>query len=336
MSIQIFKNNVSTPLLTGVLQLATGTALNDTLKNITDQDNTNSPLQLSTKKAAVLMPNMIETTGTFTGFDLTRNITNTAGNSNYRQLNNTYTINNSGAQTGTITGIFLNATETALNGMTHNLMDLQVGGVSRFRVNSSGSLILNGGLYTASQVGRIGFSFVTFQADGIILLSNASENSFNRLQLGGTTSSFPAIKRNGAAIDFRLADDSAFCDITASQIKTGAAIFNSNTLYVSNGGGLYLGYGGGGGNLNLYPNSGTTAGAVLYTTGLMVGSAVINASAKLQVESTTQGFLPPRMTTAEINLIATPAEGLQVYNTTINHMCFYMNGAWVRINHSPM
>jgi hypothetical protein len=42
------------------------------------------------------------------------------------------------------------------------------------------------------------------------------------------------------------------------------------------------------------------------------------------------------MTTAQINAIATPAEGLQVYNTTINHMCFYMGGAWQKINHSPM
>jgi hypothetical protein len=60
------------------------------------------------------------------------------------------------------------------------------------------------------------------------------------------------------------------------------------------------------------------------------------ASAKMQVESTTQGFLPPRMTTTQINAIASPAEGLTVYNTTISHMCFYQAGSWVKINHSPM
>jgi hypothetical protein len=59
-------------------------------------------------------------------------------------------------------------------------------------------------------------------------------------------------------------------------------------------------------------------------------------SAKFQIDSTTQGFLPPRMTTAEINLIATPADGLIVYNTTIGHLCVRQAGAWVRINHSPM
>jgi hypothetical protein len=36
--------------------------------------------------------------------------------------------------------------------------------------------------------------------------------------MGGTTSSFPAIKRNAAALNFRLADDSADCDITAAAL----------------------------------------------------------------------------------------------------------------------
>jgi hypothetical protein len=73
------------------------------------------------------------------------------------------------------------------------------------------------------------------------------------------------------------------------------------------------------------------------TSALHVGSAgTITPSAVLELKSTTKGFLPPQMTTAEINAIATPAEGLQVYNTTIKHMCFYMNGAWQKINHSNM
>lgn len=59
-------------------------------------------------------------------------------------------------------------------------------------------------------------------------------------------------------------------------------------------------------------------------------------SAMLQVDSTTQGFLPPRMTTTQINAIASPAEGLMVYNTTISHMCVYQAGSWVKLSHSPM
>jgi hypothetical protein len=69
---------------------------------------------------------------------------------------------------------------------------------------------------------------------------------------------------------------------------------------------------------------------------LAIGTTSPNASALLDVSSTAKGFLPPRMTTAQINAISTPAEGLIAYNTTISHLCVYQAGAWVRINHSPM
>ncbi len=44
-----------------------------------------------------------------------------------------------------------------------------------------------------------------------------------------------------------------------------------------------------------------------------VGTNTPDASAALEVQSTTQGFLPPRMTEAERNNITTPATGLMVY-----------------------
>lgn len=47
-----------------------------------------------------------------------------AGSGNFRLAGIEYTINNSGAQTGTATGIFLRSTETNLNGMLHNFIDL--------------------------------------------------------------------------------------------------------------------------------------------------------------------------------------------------------------------
>jgi uncharacterized protein (TIGR02145 family) len=44
-----------------------------------------------------------------------------------------------------------------------------------------------------------------------------------------------------------------------------------------------------------------------------IGTTTPHASAVLELESTTKGFLPPRMTLAQINAIVTPAEGLMVY-----------------------
>jgi hypothetical protein len=64
--------------------------------------------------------------------------------------------------------------------------------------------------------------------------------------------------------------------------------------------------------------------------GVYVNTTSYQASAILQADSTTQGFLPPRMTTAQKNLIATPAIGLQIFDTDLNRPCFY-NGAWVTL-----
>jgi hypothetical protein len=50
----------------------------------------------------------------------------------------------------------------------------------------------------------------------------------------------------------------------------------------------------------------------------------------LDVKSTSKGFLPPRMTETQINAIATPAEGLEVYNTTIHRMVFFDGNGWQR------
>lgn len=49
----------------------------------------------------------------------------------------------------------------------------------------------------------------------------------------------------------------------------------------------------------------------------------ISSSAVLDVESNTQGFLPPRMTTTQRDAIENPAKGLIVYNTTLD--CLQVN-----------
>ena len=59
-------------------------------------------------------------------------------------------------------------------------------------------------------------------------------------------------------------------------------------------------------------------------------SSSANASAQLELTSTTKGFLPPRMTTTQKNAIASPAAGLVVYDTTLNKLCVYTT-AWETI-----
>ena len=62
---------------------------------------------------------------------------------------------------------------------------------------------------------------------------------------------------------------------------------------------------------------------------LLINTTTDVASSKLTIESTTQGFLPPRMTTTQKNAIATPATGLMVYDTTLNVISYYNGSMWI-------
>jgi hypothetical protein len=75
------------------------------------------------------------------------------------------------------------------------------------------------------------------------------------------------------------------------------------------------------------------------TQGILIDSASgtsASASAILQANSTTKGFLPPRMTTTQVNAIASPATGLVVYSTTENALCLYNGSSWRKLNDSPL
>jgi hypothetical protein len=63
-----------------------------------------------------------------------------------------------------------------------------------------------------------------------------------------------------------------------------------------------------------------------------VGTNTPNASAALDVTSTTKGILTPRMTSAQRVAIASPANGLIVYQTDNTPNFYgYINGAWAPI-----
>jgi hypothetical protein len=59
-----------------------------------------------------------------------------------------------------------------------------------------------------------------------------------------------------------------------------------------------------------------------------IGVASPSASAILQVDSTTKGMLPPRMTTTQRDAITSPATGLIVYDTTVNKLSVYNGTTW--------
>ena len=81
-------------------------------------------------------------------------------------------------------------------------------------------------------------------------------------------------------------------------------------------------WGRGAGNLNL----GTNGFGDAMTFASATGDATLTTS--LTINSTTKGFLPPRMTTTQKNAIATPVAGLVVYDNTTNKLQCYNGSTW--------
>ncbi len=73
-------------------------------------------------------------------------------------------------------------------------------------------------------------------------------------------------------------------------------------------------------------------GGVLISGSTAIGTSTPNSSAKLHISSTTQGFLPPTMSTTQKNAISSPAEGLCVYDNVLKKLCLYNGTAWTTLS----
>lgn len=156
------------------------------------------------------------------------------------------------------TNIFSNITNSASD-PTSLLIDLEMGGVSKFSVSTTGrvttgagiqasSTVVGGNLETAGYM-AVGSTLMRSAAPGILTLSDYNETPlFGRINLGAATSSFPAVKRSATAVEFRLADDSASTSFVASTGILNAigsdATHTDGTVCVDSGSGqLYKGSG---------------------------------------------------------------------------------------------
>jgi hypothetical protein len=79
----------------------------------------------------------------------------------------------------------------------------------------------------------------------------------------------------------------------------------------------------------------TNTGSIINTGKIAIGAlSAASSSAVLEVSSTTQGFLPPRMTYAQRDAITSPSQGLMVYCTDCGpngEPQFYNGVAWVNL-----
>lgn len=152
-----------------------------------------------------------------------------------------------------------------------------------------------------------------------------------RLQVkgsGSTSATTSLLVQDSASTNLiSLRDDGVLTLFAAS--KTGQVVIDGG----SNSGVYAKAYNSQSDNIIRYKDFNGNQCMTLTMTGSGAGSLVVNsstnnASAVLQADSTTKGFLPPRMTTTQKNAIATPAAGLVVYDTTTNKLCCYNGSTW--------
>jgi hypothetical protein len=110
-----------------------------------------------------------------------------------------------------------------------------------------------------------------------------------------------------------------------------ASSLESDALWIFNNGNVLIGSDNG--IVNLYAGGTATPNnaklRIVAAGNIGIGSSVTpNASAQLDVQSTTRGLRIPTMTAAQMLAISTPATGLLVYNTDSLAVCQYNGTVW--------
>lgn len=147
---------------------------------------------------------------------------------------------------GTPTAIKLVVTDTASN-VSSLFLDLRTAAASMFSVGKGGQGTFAGNLATSGHLSLATASSLTWAftrsritspSDGVLALQNNAQTDFSRLQFGGTTSSFPSLKRTGAALEARLADDSTYANFSAGSMLSNGSVAAAGFTAITAGGSL--------------------------------------------------------------------------------------------------
>jgi hypothetical protein len=183
------------------------------------------------------------------------------------------------------------------------------------------NLAIGGGL--ASNVS--GSENTAVGANALLSTTGSSNTGFGRAALINNTSG-----SNNTAIGYFagrfIADGATSNTLSDNSIFIG---YNTKPLAISQFNQIVIGHNvsGLGSNTNVFGNS-SSVQTHLYGT-LTVGTGTTPAaSAIADFQSTTKGFLAPRVTSTQRNAISSPAAGLQVYDTDLNRLMIYNGTVW--------
>ena len=156
--------------------------------------------------------------------------------------------------TGTAQNAFATAltiATTAITAQNHllfsadNTYDIGASGANRPRDFYLGRNFTGSGFVSGSYFRDVNnrFHIYSGSTDGTIVFYNQLESDFGRMMFGGTTSSFPALKRSSTTLQARLADDSAYAPIQGK--------LTTDTAYTAGSAGAATGY------IVIYDSTGT-------------------------------------------------------------------------------
>jgi len=241
---------------------------------------------------------------------------------------------------------------TALPAHTHPLSDLQQSGATSNQVPQwNGSAWVPATISVAdTHIGNTNLTLTanrTLELDTYTFSFKKSTNTYfhlfnnGRVWIGAGTPSDAGFMldvtgsvRIGGTLTFT---GSVNLTSTASICRIGTQFANSIIFVTNNADRWYILSSGhlqcAGVFLNNYDIGGTGNGEkprTIYAWQNIVIGQVSSPSTKaaLQIDSTTRGFLSPRMTTTQKNAITTPDAGLQLYDTTLNSPDVYNGTAW--------
>jgi len=209
-------------------------------------------------------------------------------------------------------------------------------GITNSQIQDDVNVSINGAVHGTRKL-------AIYSSDGNVMrFTNTGTGTFSDFIVG--TNAF-AIGSNSQFLVAHAAPASAF-SIESSRIVTTLSELRSSTgdffIRPTTGGvsGRYIsidGFNGGWVQGFKVANTGSGGGAIIAqivpSTGIAaIGTASPNVASKLDVTSTTGGVLFPRMTTTQRDAIASPPDGLVVYNTTAAKLQVRAASAWADLH----